>query len=236
MGLQKLDGKWENMNWIKNRFRAMTPNHHESVPMKQLGNIIGSGMTDEDSALQAAVWIELAHELRAPTSDLVYQVDSSDPFTEKVRGYEEAHGDLQGEALTKKMKADGLYADDDDQVRGHVGAIYIGKGSERLSKPGGSHNFHTTIDGLWKFEKKPTDFIKDVRDELPGLLWDGDVKRFLSSDKEQLKPVADAVPSRYHDRTNTSWGDDLGKVGAEALDRRKNVDENLQGAAAALPS
>ncbi len=174
--------------------------------------------------------------LRAADNNLPEdQVVSSDPFTEKVRGYDEDHEDLAREALTQKMQADGLYADDDDQVRGHVGAIYIGKDSERLSRPGGSHDFHTTIDGLWTFEKEPADFIKQVRAKLPKLLWDGDVKRFLSSDKEQLEPVAKAVPSRYHDRTNTSWGDDLGEVGDEALERRTNVTKALQVAAAGLP-
>jgi hypothetical protein len=204
--------------------------------MKHLGAIVESAGTDEESAsLRAAAWLQLAHSLRAPTSDLVYQVTSSDPFTVKVRQYHDDHSDLQGEALTKKMGDDQLYADDDDQLTGHVGAIYIGKGSERLSKPGGSHDFHTTIDALWKIDKKPSDFIRDIRKELPKRLWDGDVKRFLSEDKETLEPVAMAVPSRYHDRTNTSWGTDLGKVGAEALDRRKTVDESLQAAAANLP-
>ena len=183
-----------------------------------------------DDSIRAAAWLQLAHTLRAPTSDLVYQVTSSDPFTVKVRQYHDDHSDLQGEALTKKMDDDQLYADDDDQLTGHVGAIYIGKGSERLSKPGGSHDFHTTIDALWKIEKKPADFINDVLEELPGLLWDGDVKRFLSEDKETLEPVAMAVPSRYHDRTNTSWGTDLGKVGVAAAKRQESIDTALQTA------
>jgi hypothetical protein len=189
-----------------------------------------------DDSIRAAAWLQLAHDLRAPTSDLVYQVTSSDPFTVKVRQYHDDHSDLQGEALTKKMDDDQLYADDDDQLTGHVGAIYIGKGSERLSKPGGSHDFHTTIDALWKIDKKPSDFIKDVRDELPKLLWDGDVKRFLSEDKETLEPVAKAVPSRYHDRTNTSWGTDLGKVGDKAKGKRSDVQKALTAALANIPA
>ena len=94
--------------------------------MKHLGAIVESAWTDEESAsLRAAAWLQLAHTLRAPTSDLVYQVTSSDPFTVKVRQYHDDHSDLQGEALTKKMDDDQLYADDDDQLTGHVGAIYI---------------------------------------------------------------------------------------------------------------
>ena len=203
--------------------------------MKRLGSIIGSGMTDEDSAIQAAVWIELADELRAPTSDLVYQVASSDPFTVRIRDYADEHADLVGGELTEQMEEDGLYADDDDVLSGHVGAIYIGQGSERLSRPGGSHDFHTTVDSLWAFDKEPEDFIDDIVDALPDLLWDGDVKRFLSSDKDELEYAAEAVPSSYHDRTNTSWGDTLGEVGDEAEARRQRVEDALNTAASTLP-
>ena len=45
-----------------------------------------------------------------------------------------------------------------------------------------------------------------------------------------------AVPSRYHDRTNTSWGTDLGKVGDKAKGKRSDVQKALTAALANIPA
>ena len=71
IGPEKFHELWnvqENEDWLKDRFRAVSPNMHEWIPSNEIDEVVEKARKTADGA----AWIDVHNELRSPTPDLVF--------------------------------------------------------------------------------------------------------------------------------------------------------------------
>jgi hypothetical protein len=98
-----------NVEWLKNAFRGADPGKHEWIPSNMIRDVIARAHKVNDLEV-AAAWIELHHELRAPTDGLIFNP---------------SYG-------TTKLTVDGAAV---EALCGHSGALYVKTGEEGKGEP-----------------------------------------------------------------------------------------------------
>jgi hypothetical protein len=188
--------------------------------MKNLGTIVGDGVTD---ATRAGEWVHLAHSIRSPTSNLVYEPAPSKKLTEALDEVKAT----EPQDIPAAVQASGITAHDADVLSGHVGALYIEKNDEKLTaRTKGSFDFHRAINNTWSFKKDPDVYVGELVTLVEQRLWDGDVEKLLT--KRGLVEYANPVPSDYRDSSGGQvWGDTLEAVGTKARVKRTAVVTDL---------
>lgn len=76
----QFDALWEhqeNEDWLKDQFRAVSPNMHEWIPSNEIQAMVARAKTSEEGAN----WIDLHNELRSPTSHVIFSPEASSHTT-----------------------------------------------------------------------------------------------------------------------------------------------------------
>ncbi|WP_052744393.1 hypothetical protein [Streptomyces odonnellii] len=159
-------GENPHRKWLKGEFRALADGHHEWIPTDQLIRIMESDMGRASTEISTG-WIELQHELRSLTTDVIWEIRLNDTMT-----HVESH-----------------------DMDAHVGAFMTHDGNPIYN--GRDKKWHDSLRGYFKdFTKKnpdgsPAGFLAELRTLLEEgkLMWDGDTSKFSPSQRK-LKLVA----------------------------------------------
>jgi hypothetical protein len=76
IGPTQFDTLWdhqENEDWLKDQFRAVSPNMHEWIPSNQIHEIVSKARATPDGPR----WIDLHNELRSPTPHVIFAPETS---------------------------------------------------------------------------------------------------------------------------------------------------------------
>ena len=232
------DGKETNKDLIKERFRSANgKRQHEWIPRALLIDIVLSAQHATD-AEQGGLWISLANNMRASTTDLVFRPARRSDLDALLIGFVAQVADGQSDMKTL-IDSSGTKVDD-WALGGHVGALYLEVDGLRTAKPTGSETFHQALEALWDFRKDPheypkeiLDFIKGYKDDgvrVPGALWDGKPEAIVPPEFLEPTNYAPLLPSGYVDSGGTSWGDNLQALGQAVRKRFDRVEQQLRGA------
>ncbi len=111
IGHEKFNTLWnrqENEDWLKDQFRAVSPNMHEWIPSNQIQAIVDKAKTSHEGPN----WIDLHNELRSPTSHVIFHPAASSH--EAPDGTLVLHGHVGAIYLgsTPQIKAQGTFHDE----------------------------------------------------------------------------------------------------------------------------
>jgi hypothetical protein len=140
----------QNVEHLKNEFRAADPGMHEWIPSNQIKDIITRAHSARDLE-QAAAWVELHHTLRCDTNHLIF-----------APSYAAGSAVIGGE--TKTILA------------GHVGALYLPNPSGG-PKPSPSivkqETWHNELRDIFEAQKTILACIDALRAKFKATVWDG---------------------------------------------------------------
>ena len=209
-----------NENHVKDRFRDAIDGHHEWIPCDLIVAIVAEAHEPKKAA-KGAEWLELQHEMRTDTANLVYCPAWNQPFADALLDVIAVH-ERTGEAIAdliaaRELRAEGL------GLTGHPGALYLTEGGRKRPKSKKDKAFHAGLISRWRFDDAPIDYVNAVIGFVRvegenGFLWTGHrtLRRVIP---EPFIPHAGALPSSYLGKSGVDWGDDLGSL-ARAVESR----------------
>lgn len=65
--------KQDNEDWLKDQFRAVSPNMHEWIPTNQMEAVVAKAKNSHEGAK----WIDVHNELRSPTQHVIFHPETS---------------------------------------------------------------------------------------------------------------------------------------------------------------
>ncbi|MFD3486836.1 hypothetical protein [Streptomyces sp. NPDC058665] len=159
-------GENPHRKWLKGEFRSLKDGHHEWIPTNLMIRILEADMK-QGSAENSYGWIQLQHDLRSLTTDVIWEVRLTD-------------------------SVDVVASHDMDA---HVGAFMTEDGNPIYN--GRDKKWHDSLRGYFTDfmrnspDGKPVDFLQQLRRLLEEgkLMWDGDTSGF-SRNQRKLKIMA----------------------------------------------
>jgi len=142
-------GNQDNVNFLKDQFRAADPGKHEWIPSNMIRDVIARAHTTGD-AEKAAAWVELHHKLRCDTSHLIYLPS----YTVETTEIDGAHVHV---------------------LSGHSGALYLEDAGK--SKPAPSTfkqgTWHDELRKAFSDSTSIVGCIDDLRARFKATIWNG---------------------------------------------------------------
>jgi Domain of unknown function (DUF4157) len=102
-----------NVDLMKDRFRAAMPDSHEWIPSNFIPEVVARAgvarAVNEESGKAAALWIEIQHEWRTPTKNLIFK-----PEGDRRREFDDMVDQPDGTRISQHFVV----------LQGHAGAVY----------------------------------------------------------------------------------------------------------------